>query len=110
MTIAVGKLYPPKMFFASGCDTKGSDDDVTNRLAAFFKEAGIPEIIYTTDQEYSLKGMIEEALRRTGRSGKLEAFEAVPEASAVGESASNGRAERAVQSIEDIFRTIKNAL
>ena len=110
LTIAVGKLYPSKMFFASGCEAKGPDDDVTNRLAAFFKEAGIPKVVYKTDQEYSLKGMIEEALRRTGRAGTFESFEAVPEASAVGESASNGRAERAVQSIEDMVRTLKIAL
>ena len=54
--------------------------------------------------------MIEETLRRTGRSGTFESFEAVPEASAVGESASNGRAERAIQAIEDKHRTLKIAL
>lgn len=110
LTLAVGKLYPAKMFFASACDVKGPEDEVTSRLTAFFKEAGIPKLVYKTDQEYSLRNMIEEALRRAGRSGTFEAFEAVPEASAVGESASNGRAERAVQAIEDMLRTLKIAL
>ena len=56
------------------------------------------------------KATIEEALKRTGRSGEFEAFDAVAEYSAVGESASNGRAERAVQVVEDLLRTLKSAL
>ena len=57
--------------------------------------------------------MTEEALRRSGRSGS--AFDsgldqAVDEHSAVGESASNGRAERTVQAVEDLLRTLKSAL
>ena len=62
--------------------------------------------------------MIEEALRRSGRSGIAEepdAFnsglqQAVAEFGAVGESASNGKAERTVQAVEDMVRTLKSAL
>ena len=67
-------------------------------------------MVYKTNQEHSLKTAIGEALRRTGKSGTFEAFEAVPESSAVGESASNGRAERAVQAVEDLLRTLKSTL
>ena len=67
-------------------------------------------MVYKTNQEHSLKSAIGEALRRTGKSGTFEAFEAVPESSAVGESASNGMAERAVQAVEDLLRTLRSAL
>ena len=45
-----------------------------------------------------------------GRRGDVEDIEAVPESSAIGESASNGRAERTVQAFEDLLRTLKSAL
>ena len=101
LTCLVGKLYPSKAIFASACDQKGAEDDVVRRLAAFVKECGISKLVYKTDQESSIRSALEEALRITGRTGIFEAFEAIPEVSAVGESASNGRAERAVQSFED---------
>ena len=106
----VGRLYPSKAIFASICDKKGADDPVVKRLANFIKESGLSKMVYKTDQESALRSTIEEALRRTGRSGVFESFEAVPELSAVGESASNGKAERAVQTFEDHLRTLKSAL
>ena len=54
--------------------------------------------------------MIDDALRRTGKSCVFESCESVPECSAVGASPSNGRAERAVQAIEDQLRTVKSAI
>ena len=48
--------------------------------------------------------MIEEAIQQT--KGRGEWVGAVPEASAVGESQSNGRAERSVQRLEDHVRTL----
>ena len=53
--------------------------------------------------------MVDEALRRTGKSSVFEAYESVPEYSAVGASPSKGRAERAVQTNEDQLRTLKSA-
>ena len=95
LTALVGRLYPSRAIFATSCDAKGADDpEAIGRLATFFKEAGIPKLVYKTDQESSLKSAIEEALRRVGKSGVFEAFESIPEYSAVGESASNGKAER----------------
>ena len=54
--------------------------------------------------------MVDDALRRSGKSGIFESYESVPEYSAVGASPSNGRAERAVQTIEDQLRTLKSAI
>ena len=83
----VGRLYPSKAIFASACDQKGADDPVVKRLSNFIKESGLSKMVYKTDQESALRSTIEEALRRTGRSGVFESFDAVPELSAVGESA-----------------------
>ena len=113
--LLVGRLYPPasvqRILFGTVCDSKGGDDDASiNRLSAFFKETGTWRLVYKTDQESSIKVMVDEALRRTGRSGVFESYQAVPEYSAVGSSQSNGRAERAVQALEDQLRTLKSAL
>ena len=110
LTCLVGRLYPNKAVFATACDQKGADDEAVSRLAQFLKAAGIPKLVYKSDQESSIRAAIEEALRRIGRTGESEAVEAVPESSAVGESASNGRAERTVQAFEDLLRTLKSAL
>ena len=54
---------------------------------------------------------MEEAIKKSGRSGShIPINVPVPEFSAVGESASNGRAERAVQMVEDQLRVGKLAL
>ena len=110
LTCLVGRLYPSKAMFASSCDQKGAEDEVVSRLSQFFKASGVTKLVYKTDQESALRVTIEEALRRIGRAGEHEGLEAIPEMSAVGESASNGRAERAVQSFEDLLRTLKSAL
>ena len=110
LTCMVGRLYPSKAIFATACDQKGAEDEAVTRLASFLKDSGIHKLVYKTDQESSLRAAMEEALKRIGRTGAFEPFEAVPEVSAVGESASNGKAERAIQSFEDQLRTLKSAL
>ena len=92
LTCMVGRLYPSKAVFATACDQKGAEDESVSRLAHFLKATGIPKLVYKSDQEASIRSAIEEALRRIGRSGEVDMVEAVPETSAVGESASNGRA------------------
>ena len=61
-----------------------------------------------SDQESPLRTLFEHAIHLAGASGEL--VEAIPERSAVGESQSNGKAERAVQEAEDNIRTMKLAL
>ena len=111
----IGRLYPAmslnRIMFGTVCDSKGGEDAaVISRLATFFKETGIWKLVYKTDQESSIKVLVDAALRQTGRSGVFEAYESVPEYSAVGSSQSNGRAERAVQTVVDQIRTLKSAL
>ena len=83
------------------------------QIAQFIKESGYSKVVYKSDQERTIRAMLEETFRRSSRQGELfnptlERF--VPEASAVGESQSNGRAENAVQRLEDLVRTYKAAL
>ena len=126
MTLLIGRLYPSMAVFASVCDTKGRDELAIDRLASFIKESGVARLVYKTDQEPAINvvadeaveqrlllDMTEEALKRAGRSGTIfdpKIEQAVAENSAVGESASNGKAERTVQIVEDLLRTLKSAL
>ena len=113
VTILVGRLYPSRAVFAAVCDAKGPDDPVTDRLATFFRETGHSHIVYKSDQEPALVATIAEAIKRSNRSGDGkpgdEFTQMVPEWSAVGESASNGRAERTIQQVEDLLRTYLHA-
>ena len=118
-TVLAGRLYPSMAVLATVCDTKGPKDErALARLTTFIKESGYPRLVYKSDQERAIAAMIEEALRQAGRTGVPEdpdTFEsglsqAICEHSAVGESASNGRAERTVQAVEDLLRTLKSAL
>ena len=113
LTGLVGKLYPNHAIFASICDAKGPDDSVVDRLAEFFRNTGIPKLVYKQDQEPAIRNAIERALTKVGRHGEPipdeQLIQMIPEFSAVGQSPSNGRAERAVQSVEDMVRTYLSA-
>ena len=118
-TVLAGRLYPSNAVVATVCDAKGTEDEkAIRRLTQFIKESGYPQIVYKSDQERAITKMIELAIKGAGRSGIPESGEAfasgvsqaVAEFSAVGESASNGRAERTVQAVEDLLRTLKSAL
>ena len=104
----VGRLYPFRAVCAIPCDTKGCDEYAVSRLADFFKTCGMSRIVYMSDQENALRSVIDAALNQCSKSG--EWVGGVPEMSAVGESQSNGRAERTVQIVEDKVRTHKAAL
>ena len=118
-TVYAGRLYPSRMVFATVVDPKGSQDDLAvSRLTAFIKETGYSQLVYKSDQESAITKMTDAAIRGSGRSGvPLESKEfesglaqAVNEHSAVGQNASNGKAERTVQAVEDLLRTLKPAL
>ena len=108
ITVLVGRLYPTLMIFACVCDHKGGGDWVSTRLATFFQNNGMHEFIYMSDQEAALNVCVREAIQITRSQG--EWVGPIPEHSAVGESQSNARAERAVQGFEDQLRTILAAL
>ena len=107
-TALVAKIYPAKALMASVVDAKGLSETVIERVSRFIKETGYLKIAYKSDQEPSIRAMLEAAVLKSGREGSLE--QATPESSAVGESQSNGRAESAVGVLEDLVRTYKVAL
>ena len=107
-TLLVGKLYPSRKVLACVVESKGVVDMYgVQRVSAFIRESGLVDFnfVVKSDQESSIVAMLEQAIRRSGRHGSV-----VPEASAVGESASNSRAERTIQSVEDLLRVHKHAL
>ena len=84
-----------------------------SRLAKFLKDSGYAKVVYRSDQERSIVKLFEETFKASSREGMLhnpQLTQMVPEASAVGESQSNGRAENAVQRFEDLLRCYKSAL
>ena len=119
LTTLVARMCPPKPdaakpLFAVVCERKGAHDEYTvSRVCQFIRECGVKDFVYKSDQEASVVAIINEVLRRSTTPG--DQFyglvqTAVPENSAVGESQSNSRAERAVQTFEDMLRTYKSAL
>ena len=87
---------------------------VLKQLAEFSKKSGVTKMVYKSDQEPAICTAVEAALSQICRAGDArhdaEILQLVPELSAVGESPSNGRAERAVQLVEDMVRTYLHAL
>lgn len=108
LTIYVGRPYPTKELIVIPCEQKGNDEYAVNRLANFIINSGIKSVVYMADQESALDVFTKAALAKAKIAGEF--VSAVPEHSAVGESQSNGKAERAVQEAEDMLRTMKLAL
>ena len=106
-TTLVAKLYPAKAMLAIVVDQKGLSEAVVRRVSRFIKDSGYLKIAYKSDQEASIRAMLDAAVLQSGREGLVQA---TPEASAVGESQSNGAAESAVCQLEDLVRTYKAAL
>ena len=112
-TVLVARLYPSMAMLATLVDAKGIDVNAVSRLSRFIRDSGYSKIVYKSDQEKPLRALLEETFRAAMRQGELhnpQLTQMVPEASAVGESQSNGRAENAVQKFEDLLRTYKSAL
>ena len=68
-TVLVGRLYPAKALFAVVRDQKGVDDYVVTRLAQLIRNSGYSHIVCKSDQEASIRAMLEEAFRRSHRQG-----------------------------------------
>ena len=114
LAVLCGRLYPSRALFATVCEHKGAHDKHTvQRLCQFLRASGATDIVYKSDQENAVVAVIREALKLSQTPGDPNhgvLVRAVPEVSAVGQSASNSRAERAVQQLEDLVRTYKSAI
>ena len=109
LKVLVGKLYPSRKTFACAVNEKGVNAYAVARLTEFVRQSGLHKFVYKCDQESSIYALVEEAVKKAGRACDWTDA-TVPENSAVGSSASNGRAERAVQMVEDQVRVLKAAL
>ena len=105
LTVLVAKLYPFMAVFACPCKHKGDDDYVTKRLALWLQGCGVSNFTYMCEQEGALRTMVQGMLLNMRVEDKWVG--AIPEHSAVEESQSNGKAERAVRHVEDMVRCHK---
>ena len=109
-TCLVVGVYPYKMVMATIVDMKGRDDNAIRRVARFFTECGLTHFALRSDQESSIKAILVEAVAMSSKTSEDEEPSVAPqELSSVGESQSNGKAERTVQRVEDLIRTLKSA-
>ena len=105
--IVVAKDYDSKSLMASIVPVKGGSHDYpAKRINAFMRELGLEglDVALRSDQEPALQDL----LREVGK--KRVPAKTFYEVSAVGSSASNGVAERGVQSVEGQVRVLKDAL
>ena len=108
LTVLIGRAYPSRAMFAVPCHQKGPDEHATKRLASLFRACGMTHFSFMSDQEGAVRTMLDQAVQIS--KGRGEWVGPVPESSPVGESQSNGRAERAVQQLEDQVRTLLGEL
>ena len=108
LSVLVGRVYQSTAMLAVPSEQKGHDEYAISRTAAFMKAEGLADLVYKSDQERAVRRLLGDVVTLAVKNG--DTFSAVPEASAVGESQSNGRAEAAVQQFEDQLRTLKAAL
>ena len=125
-TILVAKETTSRMVMATVVPMKGASVEfLVKRCLGFQKEIGLEnaDVVLKSDQENYIMDVLNNVARRRSADSKLESFEgrgdqsvgpsqgrAIPEASPIGSSGSNGVIERAVQAIEGQVRTIKLAL
>ena len=108
LTIGVGRVYPTRELVIIPHEQKGEDLYASTRLANFIKNPGARTLVCRADQESALITLMEKTIRNVCITG--ESVSAVPDHSSVGESQSNGRAQRAAQEAEDMLRCMKLAL
>ena len=102
MNILVAKLYPHRGIVACPCSEKGPDAYVTAICASWVRQCGIVRCTFMSDQEGAIRAMANETFEILKCTADWAG--AVPENSAVGDSQSNGKAERAVRDVEDMLR------
>lgn len=96
-SVLVGRVYQSTALLAVPCEQKGHDEFAISRTAAFMKAEGLSDLVYKSDQDRAIRRLLGDVVTLAVKNG--DTFSAVPEASAVGESQSNSRAEAAMQTI-----------
>ena len=96
VTMLVVRERKTKMTMSTAIPTKSTGKFVVERVIAFMKEVGIEniDVVVKSDQEPSVKHLVDEIGKRKAEAGGRWIFECSP----VGSHASNGVVERAIQS------------
>ena len=63
-TVLVVRLYPSKAILATACPSKGVDEHVVDRVSKFVRDSGYVKLIYRSDQEPSLRAMLDQSLKK----------------------------------------------
>jgi hypothetical protein len=123
-TILVIRERATRMTMASAVPSKSTGTFIAKRGVAFMKEVGsqFGTVILKSDQEPAIKAVVDEMCKVRAADGEVKTevvqisvirnmtTRSVVEASPVGSSGSNGVVERAVQSVEQQMRVMRNAL
>ncbi len=107
MIILVARERATKMTAATVVPNKGATDAfAARRTGAFIRELGyeFAAIAIKSGQEPAIQSLVEDVRRARGN------VKTMVEQSPVGESASNGVVERAIQTVQGLLRTSKTAL
>jgi hypothetical protein len=98
-----------KMTLASAVPSKSTGTFVAKRILAFLREIGCEhgDVIFKSDNEPAIVAILDDvaALRAASSAGRV-----IRENSVVGDSKTNGVAERAIQSVEGMVRVLKAAV
>ena len=107
--ILVGRERLTRMTVSSVTPSKTTGTFISRRFVAFMREVGCEagDVVVKSDQEPAMKSIVEDIGRcRAAAGGRKYIVESSP----VGSSASNGVVERAVQSVEQQVRVMKDAI
>ena len=109
LTVLVAAERGTKMKLASAMPSKTTGKFIAKRVLAFTREVGVDhgELVIKTDQEPAMKAIVNEVCRLRAAAG---GGRTVPEMSPVGQSQSNGIAERTAESVEGQARVLRSAL
>ena len=109
VTVLVARERVTRMTLATAVPSKSASSFISKRLVAFMREVGIlhGDLLVKSDQEPAVKAILDEAGRaRSAEGGGKYLMEQSP----VGSSASNGVVERAILSVEQQVRVMKDAI
>ena len=109
VTVLVARERVARITLATAVPSKSASSFISKRLVAFMREVGIlhGDLSVKSDQEPAVKAILDEAGRaRSAEGGGKYLMEQSP----VGSSASNGVVERAILSVEQQVRVMKDAI
>ena len=108
ITILVVRERKTRMTLATAVPSKSTGKFVVERVWAFMRELGVEseDVIVKSDQEPSIKHLVDEIGKRKAEAGGRW----IRENSPVDSHASNGVVERGIQSVEGQVRVLKGAL